>query len=435
MKRVAALLRTEAKDLKAITEGRGLKGRYADALRDGAGELEVRLRETAERYERVHGELTHWAGELAGFQAEADRILLAARADAERAAASGLVSGLDSGPGSVHVSGPGSGSGPVSGADPGPASGGDPAEDPTAAHRTSLAKVTAQRDHRAAHYAARIRDRIDDTIRDSRWERAKNAIDGRRGVVSFAVDVMSWVATGIAVTAITMTPAGWVAGLAIWLTFGVLAGHLLLASAGDGSWADVTMDLFGLLTMRAGTLALTRLRAVRDATKSAAELAAESRAAEEAARASRSLRDRTSAVLNRRASTRARRAKARHDRNIARAASRRAGEAAASAEAALPMPSASRWEAAAVGGERETANLFQDVKRLRAAYEDAPAVQRASSGAETHRRLFQGTWIAASTVDGMDKLLGTSDAVPSKPAYGPYSDRKARYTKEVGSPW
>jgi hypothetical protein len=304
-----------------------------------------------------------------------------------------------------------------------------------ALYRASLAKVTAQRDERAAYYASRIRGDIDDTIKDSWWERCKDAVDDYQSAISLAVDVMSWVATGIAIAAITMTPAGWVAGLALWLTFGVLAGHLLLASAGDGSWADIAMDLFGLLTMQVGATALRSLRGVRDATKLAAELVAEERAAETSARATQALRDRTSAVLNRRASTRAARAMARHNRNIARAAIRRAGRAAAAQEAATPMASASRWEAAAVGGDRETANLHKDVVRLRASYPDSPAVQRASEGAEGHKWIFQGTWVAATAVDAVDKGAGTSDLFPWKTASGPYGDAKNRYVREVGSKW
>ncbi|MYS24365.1 MULTISPECIES: hypothetical protein [unclassified Streptomyces] len=415
MKRVAAQLRTEAGDLRLIADGHGLKGRYADALRDGARELEVRLRETAERYERVHGGLSGWAAELAGFQAAADRILHTAQAEEKAAAGSGSGSGY------------GSGSGSASGA---PDDG-----DPAGRHRKALARVTDQRDGRADHYATRIRHEIDDKIRDSWWERRKNEVDTCQSLISFVVDLMGWVASGIAIAAITMTPAGWVAGLALWLTFGVLAGHLLLASAADGSWADVGMDIFGLLTMQVGAVALTNLRKVRDATKVAAELAAEERAAETAARETRSLRDRSSAVVNRRASTRAERARARHTRNIARAASLRAGHAASAEEAAVPLAVASRWEAAVVGGDKETANLHKDVQRLREAYPDSPEVQGASLGAEAHKRAFQGMWAVATLVDGWDKGVGSSDLFPQKWQYGPYGRLKNRYTNEVGSSW
>lgn len=251
IRQIAAMLRTEARDLRAIAEGHGLKGRYAEALRDGARELELRLRETAERYERVHSGLSGWAHELEEFQTQAGHVLRSARAAADAAASD------------------------------------DPGEDSTAPHRAALAGITAQRDERARHYAARIRDEIDDTIKDSWWEGVKDAVDDHAGAISFVVDAMSWVATGIALAAITMTPAGWIAGLAVWLTCGVLAGHLLLASSADGSWADVAMDVFGLLTMQVGTIALTKLRGVRDATKLAAELAAEDRAVEATARSAR----------------------------------------------------------------------------------------------------------------------------------------------------
>lgn len=414
MRQVAAMLRGEAKDLKVIGEGEGLKGHYADALRDGARGLEKRLRETAERYERVHGHLAGWAHELEEFQADADRILRRARADAEAvamAAAGASGQSADSGSGSTD------------------------GEDATGRHRKALAAVEAHRDERAAHYAARIRHELDDIIKDSRWERCKDVLDDFQGAISFVLDVMSWVATGIAVAAICSTPAGWATALAIWLAVGVFAGHLVLAAAGIASWADVAMDVFGLLAMGVGTVALRGLRDIRNATKLAAEVAAEERAAAEAARANRSVRDSTSAVVNRRGSTRAARARARHTRNIARAADRRAGRAAAAAEAATPIPDASRWESVSMGGERESANMAKDVRRLRAAYPESEAVQKASEGMEEHKWVFQGTWTASTALDAWDKITGSSDIFPGKWQYGTYNRFKDLYTKEIGTAW
>jgi hypothetical protein len=403
MKSLAAMLRAEARNLRVIgaDEGTGgeLKGRYADALRDGARELEVRLRETAERYERVHGHLTGWAYELEGFQADADRILRAAQAAQADAAQA------------------------------------DADDGSAGRHRTSLAKVEGLRDERAAHYARRIRHELNDTIKDSWWERRKHSLDTFKDAISFTLDVLSWAATGIAIAAIIFTPAGWVTALALWLSVGVLTGHALLAAAGLASWADVTMDIFGLLAMGVGTVALGGLRNVRTATKFAAELAAEERAAEAAARATRSLRDRTSAVVNRHGATRAARAVARHQRNVARAATRRAAREAGAGEAARPMAEASRWETVGVGGDKETANLFKDVERMRAAYPESEGVRRASEGAEGYRRVFRGAWGTSSAVDVGDKLTGESDLFPMKPSVGAYSEAKACYVKEVGSKW
>jgi hypothetical protein len=409
MKRLATMLRGEAKDLRVIGEGEQLEGRYADALRDGARELETHLRETAERYERVHGHLTGWAHELEVLQSDAERILRRARAAAEQAPTASSGESGESGEAREDGS--------------------------TAGHRKALAGIEADRDERATHYAARIRHEIDDKIKDSWWERRKNALDDAKDVISFAVDVLSWVATGIAVAALVLTPAGWVTGLVLWLTVGVLAGHTVLAAAGAGSWADVAMDVFGLLTMGIGTAALAGLRDVRTATKLAAALAARERAAATASRASRSVRGRTSAVTNRHGATRAARATARHRRNIARAATRRAGSEAAADEAATPMGEASRWEAVRLGGDREAANLSKDVLRLRAAYPESGAVRRASEGAEGYTYTFQGTWIAASAVDGVDKLAGSSDIASLKPLLGPHDDVKGRFSREVGTRW
>jgi hypothetical protein len=404
LKGVAAMLRREAGDLRVIAQGDGLEGRYAETLRDGARDLEGHLGATAGRYERVHGHLTCWASELAGFQSDADRILRTARADAEAAAS-------------------------------GPAGSGSGSDDPMAVHRASLAKVEALRDERAGHYGRLIGHQIDDEIKDSRWQRLKNTVDDWQAVISFAVDVMSWTATVIAVAALLTTPAGWVAGLALWLSAGVLAGHFLLAAAGDGSWADVAMDVFGLLTMHVGNGALTELRGVRDATKLAAQAAADENAAANSARATQAVRDRASAVVNRRGATRAERARARHDRNIARASNLRAGRDAAAAEAATPMPEASRWEAVSVGGDVEEAGHIKDIRRLRVQYARSAEVLNASAGAERLHNTSRLAWGAASAVDGGDKTLGSSDVMWFKPDYAPYGRAKDRYTKEVGTAW
>jgi hypothetical protein len=409
---VAAMLRRESGDLRAVGAGDDLTGRYADALRDGARELEVHLRQTAGRYERVHGHLTAWAHELAGFQDEADRVLGAARAvAAETSRTAGDVGDPTAG-----------------GTDAG-------GTDPLAVHRAALARIEARRDERAGHYARLIGHGIDDVIKDSWWERLKDTADDWQGVISLAVDVMSWTATVIAVAALLTTPAGWVAGLAVWLSAGVLAGHLALAAAGDGSWADVAMDVFGLLTMHVGNAALAELRAVREATRLAARDAAGETAAANSARAGRAVRDRASAVLNRRGATRAERARARHARNIAHAVTRRAAAAAEAAEAAAPIPQASRWEAASVGGDLEEAAHIKDIRRLRAAYPASPAVRAASRNAEGLHNASRLAWAAATSVDGLDKGLGGSDLLWFKPDFAPYGRAKDRYTKEVGTSW
>ncbi|MFI1094546.1 hypothetical protein [Streptomyces sp. NPDC020917] len=417
MRQVASILRQEAKDLRVIGQGDGLKGRYADALRHGADGLEVHLRETAERYERVHGHLTGWAHALEDLQSEADRILRNAQTVAEFDASDDRHTKGDH----HHAKG-----------DDHDGKGDD---DPLAGHRASLAKVVAQRDERAAHFGSLIRHEIDDKIKDSPWEWFKDRVDDWSATISLVVDAMSWTATVIALVALATTPAGWVAGLAVWLAVGVLAGHSLLAAAGDGSWADVAMDIFGLLTMQIGTRALAQLRSVRNATKLAAQLAAEEEAAANSARATRSVRDRTSAVVNRRGATRAERAKARHDRNIARAANLRAGEHASAQEAAAPIPEASRWETVRMGGEKESMRLHKDIVRMRSSYPNHGAVQTASEGAEGHKGRFQASWAAATAVDGWDKGAGSSDLFPRKWQYGPYGDFKGRYTREVGSSW
>src|SRR5690348_2921109 len=80
MRNLADSLCQQAHELKIIGHGEGLKGKYADKLRDKSNELEKHLREVAERYENTNGYVSSWADELEGMQAESIRILHAAQA-------------------------------------------------------------------------------------------------------------------------------------------------------------------------------------------------------------------------------------------------------------------------------------------------------------------------------------------------------------------
>lgn len=88
-----------------------------------------------------------------------------------------------------------------------------------------------------------------------------------------------------------------------------------------------------------------------------------------------------------------------------------------------------------MGGEKESMNMHKDIQRMRAAYPRNAAVERASQGADRHKRTFEATWMSATALDGWDKGAGSSDVYRGKWQYGPYGRLKGRYTREVGSAW
>ncbi|WP_405647089.1 putative T7SS-secreted protein [Streptomyces sp. NBC_00019] len=251
MRNVASSLRDQARDLRAIKDDNELKGKYAAKLREESEGLEKHLREVASRYERVHGHLSNWADDLELHQGEADKILAKAKKEQEEVEAEKKKQASSDG------------------RDKSPAP-----DDPFESYRKQLESLKGDRDNRADYYAGKIGDEIDDIIKDSWWE-------GVVDYVKVAIDVLSWAATIIGIVALFITPVGWVAMIATVATGLVMAGHLLLAVTGDGSWMDVAMDAFSLVTMGLGTKALKGLKGVQALTRKAS-----TKAAGKAARAS-----------------------------------------------------------------------------------------------------------------------------------------------------
>ncbi len=240
MRRLALALRDQARELRTIAAGEDLKGKYATTLRDGASDLELRLRQTAERYEHVHGHLTGWATELEDFQATSLTLLRRAH---------------DTGP---HR----------------------PPDDPLQPLRQALTRLTEERDERASHYAGRIRRACDDVIKDSAWEEFGDGVDAvlnDKWVERF-FEAASWVVAIVGIATLFFTPAGWLVDLALDLTLMIAAKDVLALSVGEGSWFDIGMDALGFLTMATGAVAITMLERVQDATKIEAEAAAVERA-------------------------------------------------------------------------------------------------------------------------------------------------------------
>ncbi|MGV9455692.1 putative T7SS-secreted protein [Streptomyces sp. NPDC003635] len=398
MEDLASTLRDQARILRRAADGDALKGKYADKIREKSDELDRRFRETAGRYERVVGDLGSWANELEGFQERADGILRAAKqADEEHAAdqKKEAQAERDGKEGDEKAS---------------------EDSDPTshlASYRKQLNQVISDRDSRAEHFAVNIGEDISDIIRDSSWENFKDWVHEHAETIKGVVEALSWAATFIGVIALLFTPVGWVATLvtvgALSLTALVGIGHTMLALSGDGSWADVAMDVFALATLRFGSIAMKGVKAAVASLKTVSRAERFQRYAN-----LRKLLDRN---IMRYGTDSARGAKAARAKNALRQIGSRE-----------TRPGTTRLDRL-LSGEGEIASASKFAKAMRAEFGGNPDVARAVDTLEKAALKFKLNYGAATLVDVGDKF-------GEKGPYGDqYGDAKDVLTREVGSRW
>lgn len=407
MKSVAEGLRRQASLLRSIKDDDELKGRYAGQLREESQDLEKHLREVASRYERVQGTLKKWADSLEDYQATADKILSLAKRKQEEIEADKKKGEPSQG----HH-------------------GGATEEDPLDYFRRQLEGVKDARDSAAGGYARDIRSEIDDIIKDSWWEDFVP-------LLKIAIDVLSWTATIIGLVALLITPVGWVAMLATIATGIVMAGHVVLAITGDGSWMDVAMDAFSLVTLGMGTRALNGLKGIQKAMRALSARSA-GKTARTATRNSEKyaqkrqqlLRQINSKKTPKRQKIGARKELARLDQ-----AEYRAARTARKEELGRDLPEAQSRDLARNAGDEEFARHYQDIQRMRAEHPGNRRLQEASLGAEDYQAAFRQAFAMGTTADLGDKFLGTSDVWEGKPYLPPYNDFKESFTAGWGSEW
>lgn len=394
MKNLASTLRDQASILRKAADGDALKGKYAEKIREKSGDLEKRFRETAGRYERVVGDLGKWADDLEGFQERADGVLRAAKQADEEHAAEVKKKEADAKKDGEKA----------------------PTEaDPTshlASYHKQLNEVISDRDSRAKHHAENIGRDISDIIKDSRWENFKDWVHEHADTIKAVVEVLSWIATTIGVIALLFTPVGWVATLitvaAISLTALVGVGHTLLALSGDGSWADVAMDVFALATLGFGSVAMKGVKAATAALKTASRAGRFQRYAN-----LRKLLDKN--VM-------------RYGTNSARGAKAvRAKDALRQIGSRETRPGTNRLERM-LGGDGEVVSATKFAKAMRTEFSGNPDVVKAADAVGKAAGKFRANYLAATSVD-----LG--DKAGEKFGGDAYGDAKDLLTLEVGSRW
>ncbi|QWB23808.1 MULTISPECIES: putative T7SS-secreted protein [Streptomyces] len=399
MKDLASTLRDQAGILRKAADGDALQGNYADKIREKSGDLEKRFRETAARYERVVGDLGKWANELEGFQERADGVLRAAKkADEDHAAevkkkeAEAKKDDKDGGKKASEESDPNSHLAP---------------------YHKQLNQVISDRNSRAQHYAENIDKDISDIIKDSKWEDFKDWVHEHAEAIKTVVDILSWAATIIGVIALLFTPVGWLATAIMLTTIGLTAlvgvGHTLLALSGDGSWADVAMDVFALATLGFGSIALKGVKSAATTLKAASRAGRFQRYS--------NLRKMLDKNIMRYGTDSARGAKA-----------VRAKDALRQIGAKETRPGTNRLDRL-LSGEEEVASASKFAKSMRAEFGGNPDVAKAADAMDKAALKFKLNYGAATTVDVGDKL---GEKGPYADQYG---DAKDVLKREVGSRW
>ncbi|OON75394.1 hypothetical protein [Streptomyces tsukubensis] len=385
MKKVAKKLRDQADRLGKIAKKEGLKGKYSETLTDGAGELAKKLDQAAGRYETVKTHLSGWADDLQGAQTSAKAALDLAKDDEEQA-------------------------------------------------KKDLKKAKESYDNAADHHAGLIEKAIDDdALTDSWWDNVKDWVDKNAGWLKVVIEVASYVATALAIAAIFVSGIG--IGVVLAAGIAVLVARVGMAAAGQGSWADVALDVFALATMGLGRGAVSGLKAGQAATRLAAAQGAKKAATSTAKNGMREVYGQAGRTLAAKGAKRGARRSARETIENANKLADQAGDGAEMMARKAPLPKVSKMDVIKAGGDKDAAVAYKDIVRTRAAYAEHAGVHAASEGSEAMLRLNQQVFLSGQGIDLGGKALGSSDTVTDKPYFEPFQDYKNEYTAEVGSTW
>ncbi|MFH8485418.1 hypothetical protein [Streptomyces longisporoflavus] len=280
-------------------------------------------------------------------------------------------------------------------------------------------------DERSAHFAGKIRNSIDDDMKDSWWNDFKGGVADAEWIGEWA-DRLSWVATAVGVAAMLFPGIGWIAAA---LTVAVLLAHTTQAATGNGSWFDVLMDIGALKLARNGVKAAKGIKLLQNSSRQTASQSAG--AARQVQSASRTAGSRASSVAKSRKgggrSGNARKnARARNMRQLAE--SRADGKKAAGEVRDAEMPQITAQEKAGVLGDAQIGRQMKDIRKWRDEFPGNAQLADNAREADRHRDALVGSWGASTVLDSGDKAGDLASD-------GEYSRMKDRMTRSVGSRW
>ena len=258
---VAKEISDQVSRLQTMAEGGtdgALKGQYADKIHSSSKDLADTLDKVVGRYQKVAAALNNWIPDLE----QAQKMSLQALSDAEGPAKKlNATVALPSGNNltaqqkqdvtNYHTAM-------------------KQAQGALDAAKQLLGKATSLRDNSASHYASVIHSACDDSMKDSWWDSFKEWVSQYAGIIKDICQVLEVIATVLAIVALFIPGLDIVAAL-LWIGFGLtalaLVGRVMLAATGNGSWLDVGLDAFAMLTFGAGKLASGGLKAAAEGTE------------------------------------------------------------------------------------------------------------------------------------------------------------------------
>jgi hypothetical protein len=271
LSRVARTISDEVAALRKIAAGgadAALKGQYADQIHSSASELAGQLEKVEGRYREVSSAMSQWVPDLEHAQSQSITALNQAEGPYQRIAYATK---------------------PPTVTNPTPAQQQEArdyttsmtrAQDELDAAKALLARAVSFRDQQASHCAAVINKAIDDGVKDSWWDHFKEWVSRNAWWLKDLATALEVIATLVAIAALIFTGIGILVLIGFAVTAAALLVRTLLAATGSGSWLDVAVDAFALLTFGLGKFATTAMRGTVAATRGVAdELVAGERAA------------------------------------------------------------------------------------------------------------------------------------------------------------
>jgi len=235
-----------------------LKGQYAGKIQSSANDLAGQLGKVVGRYQKVSSALNGWIPDLEQAQSMSIQALNQAEGPYQKLnqavvlpGGSNLTAAQQQDVQNYHTAM-------------------RQAQGELDAARALLARATALRDSSASQHAGQISRAIDDGVKDSWWDSFEEWVSQNAWLIKDICTGLEIAATILAVVALFIPGVNIVAAL-LWIGFGLtaaaLAGRIMLAATGNGSWFDVALDTLALLTFGIGKAASGTLKAVAEGTE------------------------------------------------------------------------------------------------------------------------------------------------------------------------
>lgn len=421
LKKIGETIESQVGKLRDIGKDGALKGKYADRLRSAATDLAGKMEKTSGRYKAVAGHLSSWATDLDEAQKAAERALTKAQS------ASGSMA-QNKPPDKASAPDAPEPSDAEKEAEKQREKAYGAAEGELEEARRMLGRATSARDSDADTAAGRIKKSIDDDVKDGWWDNVSDFVDKYADIIKIVIDVISWVATAVAIISLFIPGLNVVAFLLIAGLL-VVGGRALLAATGNASWTEVLVDSIGLLTMGIGRAGMAALKGTNALTKTAAT-AARSRQVATNLAGSSAKRTALGKVLSSRTASAAQKRSARAQIDALKKAARRQ-----STSVPQNLPSVGRLGRILNMGDTEGLSLLRNIGRISDRFPGLVGGGTAAHAGAAYTASLGAAW-TGTIVDLGDKAFGSSDMLPFKPFNESYNDWKGDTWKApIGSTW